>query len=217
MMLQEIIGIWIAAFFTLCIFSFLYRDNPFYKLAEHIFVGSSAAYMFAYAYFFTIKPMLIDKFKEVPTNPGNLILIIPTILGAFMILRIFPKIGWISRWAIAFSTGIGAGIGIRAGIHGFILPQVRATFLPLVVQGKWIESVNNILLIVGTITTILYFYFSKEHKGGFRIPTRIAMFFIMISFGASFGYTVMARLSLLIGRISFLLYDWLIPLFKLYK
>src|SRR3954462_11531851 len=38
------IGLWIAAFFTLCAFSFLYGDNPFYKLAESVFVGTSAAY-----------------------------------------------------------------------------------------------------------------------------------------------------------------------------
>jgi hypothetical protein len=31
----------------------------------------------------------------------------------------------------------------------------------------------------------------------------------MISFGAHFGYTVMARLSLLIGRVQFLTVDWL--------
>ena len=31
----------------------------------------------------------------------------------------------------------------------------------------------------------------------------------MISFGASFGYTVMARVSLLLGRFQFLLGDWL--------
>jgi len=33
----------------------------------------------------------------------------------------------------------------------------------------------------------------------------------MIAFGASFGYTVMGRLSLLIGRINYLFQDW-IPL-----
>ena len=31
----------------------------------------------------------------------------------------------------------------------------------------------------------------------------------MLSFGASFGYTVMARISLVIGRMQFLLFDWL--------
>src|SRR5262245_25663898 len=38
------LGVWLGAFFTLCIFSFLYRDNPFYKLAEALLIGISAAY-----------------------------------------------------------------------------------------------------------------------------------------------------------------------------
>ena len=29
-------GVWAAAIFTLCIFSFLYRDNAFYKFAEAV-------------------------------------------------------------------------------------------------------------------------------------------------------------------------------------
>ena len=206
--MAQIIGIWIAAGLTLCIFSFLYKDNPFYKFAEHLYVGSSATYMLVYVYFFSIKPMLIDKFNT-STGVAKWILIIPTFLGIAMILRLIPRISWISRWAIAFTVGIGAGIGIVTGIHGYVLPQVKATFLPFVVQGNILEGINNIILVVGTLTTILYFYFSKEHKGAFKIPIRVGMAFIMISFGASFGYTVMARLSLLIGRIYFLLHDWL--------
>ncbi len=206
--MAQIIGIWIAAGLTLCIFSFLYKDNPFYKFAEHLYVGSSATYMLVYVYFFSIKPMLIDKFNT-STGVAKWILIIPTFLGIAMILRLIPRISWISRWAIAFTVGIGAGIGIVTGIHGYVLPQVKATFLPFVVQGNILESINNIILVIGTLTTILYFYFSKEHKGAFKIPIRVGMAFIMISFGASFGYTVMARLSLLIGRIYFLLHDWL--------
>jgi hypothetical protein len=31
----------------------------------------------------------------------------------------------------------------------------------------------------------------------------------MVTFGAAFGLTVMSRMSLLIGRIDFLLRDWL--------
>ncbi|MCK4352635.1 hypothetical protein KAW65_04425 [candidate division WOR-3 bacterium] len=206
--MAEIIGIWVAAFLTLCIFSFLYKDNPLYKFAEHLYVGSSAAYMLVYFYFFNIKPMLIDKFIA-ETGLARWILIIPTFLGVIMLLRIHPKIGWISRWSIAFTMGIGAGIGIVAGIHGYILPQTKATFLPLFIKGDLIQSANNIILVVGVLTTFLFFYFSKEHKGLLKPPVKIGMAFIMVSFGASFGYTVMARLSLLIGRIYFLLHNWL--------
>ena len=168
--------------------------------------------MLVYVYFFSIKPMLIDKFNT-STGVAKWILIIPTLLGIAFLLRLVPRISWISRWAIAFTVGIGAGIGITTGIHGYVLPQVKATFLPFVVQGNILQSINNIILVIGTVTTILYFYFSKEHKGAFKIPIRVGMIFIMVSFGASFGYTVMARFSLLIGRIYFLLHDWL-PILK---
>ena len=41
---MEIFGVWVAALLTLCIYSFLYRDNPFYRFAEHLFVGISVGY-----------------------------------------------------------------------------------------------------------------------------------------------------------------------------
>jgi hypothetical protein len=65
------------------------------------------------------------------------------------------------------------------------------------------------LIIVGVIATLSYFYFSKEHKGVLGVAAKIGIWFMMIAFGASFGYTVMARISLLIGRVYFLLHNWL--------
>jgi len=43
----DIIGVWLSVLMTLCILSYLYGDNPFYKAAEHIFVGVSAGYIFS--------------------------------------------------------------------------------------------------------------------------------------------------------------------------
>ena len=47
-MISEL-GIWVSALLTLAIYSFLYKDNPFYKLAEHIFVGVSTGYLLVVA------------------------------------------------------------------------------------------------------------------------------------------------------------------------
>ena len=33
--------VWIAALLTVAIFSFLIKENPFYRVAEHLFVGVS--------------------------------------------------------------------------------------------------------------------------------------------------------------------------------
>lgn len=200
-MIGNIIGSWIAATLTIAIFSFLYRDNPLYRLAEHLYVGVSAGFWVIYTWAFDVKPMLVDRFFQ-STGVEKWILIVPAVLGIIMLSRWIPKYGWLSRLPISFTVGIGAGLGITAGIQGFIMPQIQATLLPL-------NSINNILIVVGFITTIFYFYFSREHKGALGVSSRIGIIFIMVAFGASFGYTVMARISLLIGRVYFLLHDWL--------
>ncbi len=211
---MNVLWTWIAAGLTLAIFSFLYKDNPFYKFAEHIYVGSSAAFWFIYLWYFDIKPKLLDAWA-MNTGFEKYILIVPAILSVMMLTRFIPQIAWISRWAIAFTVGMGAGLGITGALQGFLVPQVQATMLPLwePVSSSTLynlgHSLNNLLLVLGTITAIFYFYFSREHKGGLGVLSKIGITFIMVAFGASFGYTIMARVSLLIGRIYFLFHDWL--------
>lgn len=204
-MIASIIGTWVAATLTLAILSFLYRDNPFYKAAEHIYVGISAGFAVIYVWAFDVWPMLVDAFRA-HLAEGNRVeawtLVIPALLGLLMLARTIPRLSWVSRWPISFTIGIGAGLGLVAAVQGYLLPQVSDTLRPLV-------TANNVVLYVGVIATLFYFYFSREHKGALGAVSRVGIVFIMTAFGASFGYTVMARISLLIGRFYFLFHDWL--------
>jgi len=200
----ETIGIWFGAFLTLCIFSFLYKDNPFYKLAEHLFVGISAGYWATLEYHNVFRPNLWDPL----TREGRLLLIVPFIFGLLLFSRFTKKYSWLSRWPMALIIGIYAGITIVGYGSGDLILQIQANLLPLWTD-SWFTSFNNILLTVGVITGLIYFFFSKEHKGALGVGSKIGIWFLMISFGASFGYTVMSRMSLLIGRVYFLLGTWL--------
>jgi len=200
----ETIGIWFGAFLTLCIFSFLYKDNPFYKLAEHLFVGISAGYWATLEYHNVFRPNLWDPL----TREGRLLLIVPFIFGLLLFSRFTKKYSWLSRWPMALIIGIYAGITIVGYGSGDLILQIHANLLPLWTD-HWLTSVNNILLTVGVITGLIYFFFSKEHKGALGAGAKVGIWFLMISFGASFGYTVMSRMSLLIGRVYFLLGTWL--------
>lgn len=204
MPLWETIGIWFGAFLTLCIFSFLYKDNPFYKLAEHLFVGISAGYWATLEYHNVFKPNLWEPL----TKEGRLLLIVPFAFGILLFSRFTRRFSWLSRWPMALIIGIYAGITIVGYGSGDLILQIHANLLPLWTD-HWLTSVNNILLTVGVITGLIYFFFSKEHKGVLGTGATIGIWFLMISFGASFGYTVMSRMSLLIGRIYFLLGTWL--------
>ncbi len=204
MPLSETIGIWLGAALTLCIFSFLYRDNPFYKFAEHLFVGISAGYWATLEWHNVFLPNLWKPL----TQDGMLLLLFPFAFGVLLFSRFTRKFSWLSRWSMALIIGIYAGIAIVGYGSGDLILQIRANLLPLWTD-SWLTSFNNILLTVGVITGLIYFFFSKEHKGALGGTAKVGVWFLMISFGASFGYTVMSRMSLLIGRVLFLLKDWL--------
>ena len=204
MPLSETIGIWLGAALTLCIFSFLYKDNPFYKFAEHLFVGISAGYWATLEWHNVFVPNLWKPL----TQEGKLLFLVPFAFGILLFSRFTKKFGWLSRWSMALIIGIYAGIAIIGYGSGDLILQIQANLLPLWTD-NWLTSFNNILLTLGVITGLIYFFFSKEHKGALGGTAEVGIWFLMISFGASFGYTVMSRMSLLIGRVLFLLKDWL--------
>jgi hypothetical protein len=78
------------------------------------------------------------------------------------------------------------------------------------------DAIGNFILVVGVVCGLVYFFFSKAHRGITGGAANLGITILMVAFGASFGYTVMARISLLIGQAQFLLFEWLptIPLFR---
>jgi len=210
----ETFGIWIAALLTLVTYSFLYRDNPLYRSVESLFVGVSAGYGLAIIWRETFLGDLIAPILE-GDEASRWYRLIPAALGALMLARFHPKTSYLSRWPMAFSIGLGAGMGIPLTIQANILKQAQGTMVSPVMLSKAtnleciVASASNIILVVGVLAVLSYFYFSKEHKGTYGWFCKVGIYILMFAFGASFGYTVMARISLFIGRVTFLLRDWL--------
>lgn len=208
-------GIIIGAGLTLAVYSFLYKDNPAFKIAENLYVGVSLGYTIIITWFNFLKPDLYDPlivpiFSKAAAKAPHHSLIIPSLLGIFMLLRFSRRLAWLSRWTFAFVVGLGAGISIPRVISAFILEQIKPSLRPAFSGGETIlSSIDTLLILLGVISVLIYFIFSVEHKGAIGKLSKVGIWFLMISFGASFGYTVMARVSLLIGRVQFLLKDWL--------
>ncbi len=224
------IGVWIAAFFTLAIFSFLYRDNPFYRLAEAVVVGVSAGYWMVVGFWDILVPNLLGKlapnFTKTWFLPGlnatevEWAYLVPLVFGVMLVWRLMPKGGWISLWPLAFIVGTTAGLRMVGYIEGDFLSQVSSSVMPLAVPidgagggVDWVASfwasLKNVLLLVGILACLTYFFFSVEHKGGVGKVARVGIWYLMITFGAAFGFTVMGRIALLAARLEFLFDDWL--------
>jgi len=201
---EALFGAWVATGFSLCIYSFLYKDNPFFKLGEHIFVGVSMGYLLTITHY----EVMINKLYSPVTQQGKWWLLIPALLGLLLLSRFLPPISWLSRISFAFILGMSSGVAIPRQISSFILQQVQGSLKPLVAVGTdgvgafTLASINTLLILVGVVSVLFYFFFSIEHTGAARRVARVGIYFLMISFGAAFGYTVMARMSLLIGRFD---------------
>ncbi|MCA9290771.1 MAG: hypothetical protein KDA25_06560, partial [Phycisphaerales bacterium] len=205
-----------------------YRDNPFYKTAEAIVVGVSAAYWMVVGFWDTIVPNLLGKLAPdtiqamfLPGVSGETqwMYLVPLILGIMLLWRLAPVGGWISRWPMAFIIGVFCGIRLLGFLHGDFLSQIRNSIdsmyvltpdpaTGLDVFDPW-QSLKNLTLLVGVLTCLVYFFFSIEHKGVVGKTARVGIWFLMITFGAAFGYTVMGRIALLSIRLEFLFDDWL--------
>lgn len=245
--------IWVSSLLILAIYSFLYRDNFFYKIAEHLFVGVSAGYWLVLTYWSFIYPNVIQALVyifavnslhnemvslgltpfisaniQLPFNVNKMLyfgfssinflsllnVLIPSMLGIMVLLKLIPSIGWISRIPIAFMVGVTAGITIYSIGIADVIKQISSTISPFIYMAQGgkvdvITIISDIILLIGVLSSLLYFYFSTEFKGSINYVVRVGIMFLMVAFGVAFGYTVMARVSLAIQMFDILINKWL--------
>ncbi|MFZ1683432.1 MAG: hypothetical protein WAU88_04795 [Candidatus Zixiibacteriota bacterium] len=210
-----------GAFLTLAIFSFLYKDNPLYKFAEHLFVGVSAGYFVVILWHNTLSPNLLQRLSDgdwyfLWLNSLRPWYLIPATLGVLMFSRFSQKWAWVSRYPMAIYIGISAGLTIPLEITNRVLRQLVATMGPI----NWGNFGGNsfmdisagysqILIFLGSIAALIYFFFSTPHRGVIGVVSKFGIWVLMIGFGATFGFTVMNRISLFANRIQYLWQNWM--------
>jgi hypothetical protein len=201
-------GTWIGGLLSLAILSFLYKDNPLFRFAESLFAGVALGYYVGNQTNQTIKPNLVLALAR--DFGSNWHVLIAGVLGIGLYFRYFRRLSWLARAPLGIYVGYYTGVTLTQKLHGEVIPQMKDTILPI--AGAGMTPVWNALMVVGVFSVLLYFFFSVEHRGPVGIVSKVGIWFVMISFGAAFGYTVMGRISLLIGRFNFIVNDWLRPL-----
>ncbi|MDH5791322.1 MAG: hypothetical protein OEZ44_03990 [Candidatus Bathyarchaeota archaeon] len=195
------IGIWVAAAYTLMIYSYPYKDTPLFKFAEHTMIGLGIAIT-------TIMGIrnILDIAVGSIVNKGEIAWIVPILLGLALFTRYSRQYAWLSRWPLALLVGVGIGVSMGSSVDASFLAQIRST-----VTG--VNTLNKALLGIMIIITITYFIFSigkeQREKGAFKYTSQLGRYVMMLCFGALFGNTIMTRMALFIGRMNFLLFEWL--------
>ncbi|MDO8683445.1 MAG: hypothetical protein Q7N50_08190 [Armatimonadota bacterium] len=197
----------LGAICTLGIFSLLYKENPIYRLFEHVFIGLATGY----GVYLTIKIILYPLWWKRMVEEGHWYWIFALLAGSMFYFVYSRKYVWISRIIFGVFMGLEAGAAFK-GFSTEFIPQIFASFKPLYAAHgvTWWDVANNLVFVTVLFTAMAYFFFSVDHKHtAVRKIAGTGRWFLMFAFGAMFGATVGGRMSLLIGRIDFLLRDWL--------
>ena len=214
--LSDFIGLALGFLLTILIFSYFLGDNPFFRLAVHIFIGVSAAYVAL----ITINNVLIPRLI-LPVINGtqgerllSLLLFIPSVFILFKATPLYKA----GNWSVAILVGIGAAAAIGGAITGTLFPQILGTINSVdpsayaISTSRWDQAINGFIIVVGTVTTLIYFHFGTREQPGQvneRLPiiekiSIIGKVFLAITFGALYAGVYLSSLAALVERITFL-------------
>lgn len=211
---DSIVGIWMGAICTLAIYSFLYKENPFYRIFEYLFTGMGIGYgLVAFWFSFFLPQWWHPLTGQEGHKDMNLLWLLPFFAGFLYYFIYSSKKAWLAKIIIGFSLGVGTGMSFQATVSE-LMPQIYSSFMTFNVvpmdnlHSAWVLF-SNLIFVVTLLFVMLYFFFSFEHEHPLVQRSATAgRWMLMVSFGAFFGSTVMARMSLLIERLQFLIEDW---------
>jgi hypothetical protein len=213
------LGVWVGAILTLLVFSYLIKDTVLFRIAQAIFVGVAIGYAATVAVRLVLVPKLIAPLL------GNLgsanypwVLFVPLILGLLLFAKLHTPWSALGNPSIAFLFGVGSALAIGGALGGALLPQLRALIVSLSPAQGLDIVINGLILVVGTLGSFLSFRFVvptqprpalRAFDGVTRAWGYVGRWFILVAFGAIFADTAVSRVSILVGRVYFLLHDWL--------
>ena len=228
-LVDTLIGPIVAALLTIMVLSYLIGDNPFFRLASHLFVGVAAGYAGALAARSVLWPGLLQPILQAGfgglLNPTAAVtLLAPALLAFLLVLKLVPGTSRLGTFSTAFLVGIGAAVVVGGAITGTLIPQsvaAMATFDPGVVSPQTGETgvervINVVILLVGTLSTLAYFRFTlRRGPGSERLAlgpigmlgkalSALGRSFIALAFGVMYAGALSATLLILTQRIQFL-------------
>ena len=200
------IEIVVQAMLSLACLTYLYKENRFFRFAEYTIIGSAIGYTAA------IGIKTIHGIAIIPLSKSmEFGVVLPSIIGILLGLLLFTRFLPISnvymanayRWGLAILGGTTLGLAGSKTISSEILGQIKSTIsLPLNLSP--LQTISNLIIIVGVIAVVYRFTFSWEQKGPLKNFARIGESVIYITLGSQYSAMILSRLPKLTNRLEFL-------------
>jgi hypothetical protein len=210
---MDILWTVISFLLTLLILSFIFGDNPLFRLAAYLFVGVSAGYAAVLLIYQVLWPQLV-----VPIVSGNWIMAVPLALGLLLIFRLVPSLSRVGNISMAYLVGAAAAVAIGGAVLGTLLGQTRGAINAFDLNASANGATpmarlgDAIVMLIGTVATLAYFQFTARTRpnqptkrpAAVESLARVGQIFIAVTLGALFAGVMAAALTALIERLSFI-------------
>jgi len=225
--LADPIGAIIGFVLTIMVLSYIIGDNILFRLAISIFIGVASGYAAVLVFYNVLWHQVLVPVIQMATTGSmdNLltyvIRVVPAVLlGLWMMTKVSPRLARGGTPVLAFLAGVGAATVIAGAVRGTIFPQVGASVNLLDTQSAPPELsnlvgwfINGLVVLVGTVTTLIYFQFGiKRQEEGVPVQRAVVLDylstagqgFIVVTLGVLFAGVYIAALSSLVDRVRFL-------------
>lgn len=200
----DLIAGWVSLVLTLLVFSYLLGDNFLYRIAVHVLVGVAAGYVVVVTTESVLVPWLNDTLLAESAGRSSetmaalrVVGAVPFLFGALLLLKFSPRLAPVGNLGMAFIIGVGLAVAVVGAVSGTIIPLSREA--GEAVGGK---AVNGIVILVGVITTLVYFqYVAVEQRGEIRRarPVRalsvVGQLFVMVALGALYAGAILTSVA----------------------
>lgn len=226
------VGTFVSALLTFMVFTYVVGDNLFWRIAQHVLIGTVAAYaVVVAAHTLLIGQLLVPlapRFFGRDDLAPNWTLAVPLALGLLLWTKVRPGRIWIGNLAVGFLLGVGAALALSGALLGTLMPQFDRTAQSLF-EGLRLDMspaeqlgvfVSNVVLLAGTLGVLLAFHY--VHDGHTRLGRArdtlllawgtLGRGFIWITFGALFAGLTLSRVTLFVERVRFVLDALKVPI-----
>lgn len=217
MSLPDLVGTLLGFTLTLMVFSYVFGDNALFRVGIHIFIGVAAGYAAVVAWYNVIQPQLLVPLIS-GTRSERLYVLFPLVLSGLLLFKLSPRLSRLGNPAVAYLVGVGVAVAIGGAVMGTMFPQTLATInlmdlqTPQIGASPLFSLVQGLLVILGTVSTLIYFHFGARQRPN-SAPKRpdwmewlalVGQIFIAITLGVIFAGVFSASLTAMIERINFI-------------
>lgn len=197
------VATWVAALATLVVFGRLLGERRVFGLAQMLFAGLLTGYLVVLAVGEVLVPRLVEPLAADPAERLELwpaLVLVVGLAGA----RYLPRAAAGIPIAVVVA-GIGA-FALGGAVVGTLLPQIAAG---IVVSGPPGQVTLGLVSMVVAALVAIGFLHGVARGPALSAAAGAGRWLLVAGIGGWLGYLLVSRLSLLVDRVAFLLFDWL--------